>query len=144
MASMFCVITRTTLVTTMPTVSSTSTHAMNQSSIFRLQHKLFLRQLLKQLTAQITFSACTFQSQAEVYNTIHGHCDQQRLSTFVSRFHRSNIHKHADGLDWRLNIARLEDGWFLHRLVLTFAELGLLNVTSKTCVGISSELQFPG
>ena len=79
-----------------------------------------------------------------MYNTIHGHCDQQRLSTFVSRFHRSNIHKHADGLDWRLNIARLEDGWFLHRLVLTFAELGLLNVTSKTRVDISSELQFPG
>ena len=88
---------------------------------------VFETELLKQLTAQITFNACTFQSQAEVYNTIHGHCDQQRLSTFVSRFRRSNIHKHADGLDWRLNVTRLEDGWFLHRVVLTFAELGLLN-----------------
>ena len=74
-------------------------------------------ELLKQLTAQITFSACTFESQAEVYNSIHGHCDQERLSTFVSRFRRSNLHSLADGLDWKLNVTRHEDGWFLQTSV---------------------------
>ena len=65
---------------------------------------VFETELLKQLTAQLTFSACTFESQAEVYSSLLGYSDQQRLGNFVSNFRRSNIHDRVDGQDWRLNV----------------------------------------
>lgn len=100
---------------------------------FQTTHTVFETELLKQLTAQLTFSACTFESQAKVYNSLHGYSDQQRLSNFVSNFRRSNIHDRVDGQDWRLNVTRLEDGWFMHRLVSTFAELGILQDQNFAC-----------
>ena len=105
----------------------------NQPYFQKTTHTVFETELLKQLTAQLTFSACTFESQAEVYNSLHGYSDQQRLSNFVSNFRRSNIHDRVDGQDWRLNVTRLEDGWFMHRLVSTFAELGILQDQNFAC-----------
>ena len=78
------------------------------------------------MTAQLTFSACTFESQAEVYNSLHGQNDQARLSSFVENFRRSNRHDRIEGHDWMLNVTRLEDGWFLYHIVRIFSELGLL------------------
>jgi len=40
----------------------------NQPYFQTTTHTVFETELLKQLTAQLTFSACTFESQAEVYN----------------------------------------------------------------------------
>ena len=88
---------------------------------------VFEVEVLKQLTAQLAFSACTFESQADVYNSLHGKDDQERLSKFVHFFRRSNIHERADGLDWMLNVTRLEEGWFLYRLIHEFTDLGILN-----------------
>ena len=84
---------------------------------------VFEIELLKQLTAQLTFSACSFESQAEVYNSVHGVNDQHRLAAFASNFRRSNIRGYADRNDWQLNATRLEDGWFVHRLVHDFTTL---------------------
>lgn len=77
-------------------------------------HTVFEVQLMKQLTMQLTFSGCTFESQAAVYNAVHGPDDQVRLRDFTSNFRRSNTLKHPDGQDWELNVTRLEDGWFLY------------------------------
>ena len=81
---------------------------------------------MKQLTMQLTFSACTFESQASVYNAVHGPDDQAKLRQFTLNFRRSNILKHPDGQDWELNVTRLEDGWFVYQLVCTFTELKML------------------
>ena len=83
--------------------------------------------LLEQLTVQLTFSACSFQSQCEVYNSLHGQSDQIRLEKFVSNFRRSNLKECDEGLDWMLNVTRLEDGWFLHQLVSVYQDLGVLD-----------------
>ena len=87
---------------------------------------VFEIELLKQLTAQLTFSACSFESQAEVYNSVHGVNDQHWLAAFATHFRRSNIRGYAHGNDWQLNVTRLEDGWFLYRLVQEFAGFGIL------------------
>lgn len=88
---------------------------------------VFEVELLKQLTIQMIFSACTFESQAQVYNTLHGPSDQVCLRKFTANFRRSNLHDHIDGLDWMLNVTRLEDGWFMYQLVSSFAQLGILD-----------------
>ena len=90
-------------------------------------HTVFEVELMKQLTMQLTFSASTFESQALVYNAVHGPEDQVRLREFASNFRRSNTSRHPDAQDWELNVTRLEDGWFIYRLVCTFAELKLLS-----------------
>ena len=51
---------------------------------FKSPHTVFEVDLMKQLTMQLTFSASTFESQASVYNAVHGPEDQVRLSKFVS------------------------------------------------------------
>lgn len=126
---------------TIPIIRAITRHKMtsNISSswgwqlAFQTTHTVFETELLKQLTAQLTFSAYTFESQAEVYNSLHGYSDQQRLSNFVSNFSRGSIHDRVDRQDWRLNVTRLEDGWFMHRLVSTFAELGILQDQNFAC-----------
>ena len=74
---------------------------------------------------QLTFSACTF-CQASVYNAVYGPDDQARLRQFTLNIHHSNTLKHPDGQDWELNVTRLEDGWFIYRLICTFTELKML------------------
>ena len=49
---------------------------------------------MKQLTMQLTFSACTFESQASVYNAVHSPDDQARLRQFTLNFRCSNTLKH--------------------------------------------------
>ena len=87
---------------------------------------VFEIELVKQLTAQITFSACTFESQAQVYNSLHEKEDKERLDEFVQNFRRSNIHERQDSYNWLLNVTRLEEGWFMYQLKLTFNALGIL------------------
>ena len=65
---------------------------------------------MKQLTAQLTFSACSYESQAEVYNSVYGVNDQHRLAAFANGFHQSNVRGYADGNDCQLYVTRLEDG----------------------------------
>jgi len=68
-------------------------------------------QLLNQLTMQLALAAVTFESQAEVYNAIHAAEDATRLRAFEMKFRR------RDGEDcWKLNVKRLEDGWFVYQL----------------------------
>ena len=107
-------------------------------------YTVFEIELLRQLTAQLTFSAASFESRAEVYNMVNGIRDQDRLASFASLHRRSNPHGHEDGLDWQLNVTRLEDGWFLHRLISTFADLGILNDInlSVTTVGNRKDIDY--
>ena len=65
------------------------------------------------------FSACTFQSQAEVYSEMHEAGDRSRLGIFSPTFKRQNI---IGENDWKLNATRLEDSWFLCQLVEKFTE----------------------
>ena len=107
-------------------------------------HTVFEIELLMQLTAQLTFSAASLESQAEMYNMVNGISDQRRLASFASLHRRSNPHGHEDGLDWQLNVTWLEDGWFLRRLVSTYADLGILNDIdfSVTTVGNRKDIEF--
>ena len=88
---------------------------------------IFERKLLDQLTFQIVFSGATFESQAQVYNSMHGVLDESRLAAFVNRFGR--VHN-AESLTWKLNEKRVEDGWFLYQLIVFYKdECGFLNST---------------
>ena len=93
--------------------------------------------LLRQLTMQLVFSACTFDSQASVYTAVHCDHDQVRLAAFSKRFHRSNASRADNVSDWKLNVTTLEDAWFLNQLIQTFADLGILNQQefSQTTIG---------
>ena len=74
-------------------VSSTSKYLQcTAQTVFELE-------LLKQLIMQLTFSAWTFESQAAVYNAVHGASDRVRLQEFASNFCRSNAKQYQDGND---------------------------------------------
>ena len=45
---------------------------------------------------------------------------------FAANFRRSNMANVVDVTDWKLNVTRLEDAWFVYRLITTFAHLGIL------------------
>ena len=92
----------------------------SQQYILVTSQTVFEIELLKQ------FSACTFESQAKVYNSLHEKEDQERLNEFVQNFRRSNIHERQDSYNWLLNVTRLEEGWFMYQLILTFNALGIL------------------
>ena len=97
------------------------------SSYFQVTSRtVFEVALLNQLTVQLMFSACTFESQAEVYNVVNGQNDLCRLKSFVATFRTSNLALLSDGQDWKLNVTRLEDGWFLYNLVRKFTEDGTI------------------
>lgn len=58
----------------------------------------------------------------EVYNAIHAAEDATRLRAFETKFRR------RDGEDcWKLNVKRLEDGWFVYQLALFFGQHNLLS-----------------
>ena len=44
--------------------------------------------LLDEITLQITFAGSTFESQAQVYNTMHGREDERRLELLAKTFGR--------------------------------------------------------
>ena len=69
-----------------------------------------------------------FESQAAVYNAVHGPSDQVRLQEFASNFRRSNVKQHPDGNDWRLNVTWLKDAWFLYRQICTYSNLKMLEI----------------
>lgn len=60
-------------------------------------------------------------------NSVHSDRDKICLAEFVCNFRCSNLQNNDGGLDWKLNVTRLEAAWFLFRLVLTLDELNLLN-----------------
>ena len=66
--------------------SSTSMRCLQVPSTYKPPHTVFEVELMKQLAMQLTFSACTFESQAAVYNSVHGPEDQVRLRDFTSNF----------------------------------------------------------
>ena len=88
-------------------------------------HTVFERKLLDHLTFQIVFSGATFESQAQVYNAMHGALDETRLTAFINTFGKVN---NTASLTWKLNEKRLEDGWFLYQLIMFYKnEAGTLN-----------------
>lgn len=61
-------------------------------------------------TMQLTFSACSFESQATQFTVLMIKRDWE----FTLNFWRSNTLKHPGGQDWESNVTRLEDGWFIY------------------------------
>lgn len=49
--------------------------------------------LLDEITLQITFAGSTFESQAQVYNTMHGREDKRRLELLVKTFGKSSQYR---------------------------------------------------
>ena len=88
---------------------------------------------MKQLTSQLTFSAYSFESQAGVYNSVHGVNDQHQLPAFATHFRLSNIRGYADGNDWQLKVTGLEDRWFLYGLVQELAGFGIMEDVNFVC-----------
>ena len=78
-------------------------------------HTVFEVELLKHLTMQLAFSACTFESQTSVYNAVHCDEDRIRLQEFTANLRRSNLAGRIDGNDWKLNVTRFDDGWFTYK-----------------------------
>lgn len=106
----------------------------NSTIIQTTSRTIFEVPLLEELTAQLTFSPCSFESQAEVFNLFHAQLDQIRLERFASKFRQSNVKvMHEDGIDWMLNVTRLEDDWFLYQLVSVFQELSFLDGHDLAC-----------
>ena len=68
---------------------------------------VFERKLLENVTFQITFAGATFESQAQVYNTMHGTEDEKRLQALAKTFGRI---QNTDSLAWKVKEKRLEDG----------------------------------
>ncbi len=103
-------------------------HNISETTLYlqTTSQTVFEVELLRQLTVQLQFSACTFDSQASVYNALHCDGDRNHLGKFVTNFRRSNVSRNPDGHNWKLNVTRLEDGWFLYELIRTFSDLGLL------------------
>ena len=97
--------------------------ATTQSKYFmHTSQTTFEIQFLKQFTAQLALASVTFESQAEVYNTLHASEDALRLRVFECK------HRRRDGEDcWKLNVRRLEDGWFRYQLALFFGQCNLLD-----------------
>ena len=50
----------------------------------------------------------------------------------------------ADGNDWKLNVTRLEDGWFVYQLIHTFSQMGLLGKVnfSRTTSGNRRDIEY--
>ena len=59
-----------------------------------------------------------------MYNHLHEDIDQHRLQEFASNFKRTNIKERND---WKLNVTRLEDGWFMFKLIQHFGENATLH-----------------
>lgn len=87
---------------------------------------VFETQLLNQLTYQMALSGATFESQTDIYNTIHGEQDALRLSSFASSFSRI---ENPASFPWKLNEKRYEDGWFLYQLIVYYDAANCLSTT---------------
>ena len=85
---------------------------------------VFETKLIDSVTQQILHSGVTFESQASVYNALHGENDEKRLGRFAEHFKRV---RNADSCSWKMNKTRLENGWFLYQLVLYYLEVGALH-----------------
>ena len=85
---------------------------------------VFSTSLLDQVTHQIAYAAATFASEADVYNATYLATDQLRLAAYEQQF--SRVKSPSSATTWKLNEKRLEDGWFLYRLVLFYREQGKL------------------
>lgn len=82
---------------------------------------VFETKLLDHLTHQVIHAGATFESQALVYNEVHGSSDKKWLSAYIQCFRRT---KSEHGPYWKLNETRLEDGWLMYQLVRYYSESG--------------------
>ena len=88
---------------------------------------VFEIRLLNEITLQITFSGATFESQAQVYNTMHGREDERRLESLAKTFGQI---QNTESLTWKVNEKCLEDAWFLYQLVWFYKSVDCLSMTS--------------
>ena len=63
---------------------------------------VFDTKLIDSVTQQILHSGVTFESQASVYNALHGENDEKRLGRFAEHFKRVR-NADADSYSWKLN-----------------------------------------
>ena len=82
--------------------------------------------LICDITNNISVSACSFQSRAEVYNENFRELDCERLKNFTD-YGRNITDTHHP---WKLTEKRVEDVWFLHQLVNFFADRDELESTN--------------
>ena len=87
---------------------------------------VFSKKLLDDFTNNISVSAASFQSRAEVYNENFRECDSKRLKG-CSVFGRSTSDTEHP---WKLTEKRVEDAWFTYALVDYYNEFNLLNETN--------------
>ena len=97
--------------------------------------------LLEDLTSNISISATSFESRAEVYNENFRDSDSSRLK------HLRDYGRSMSDADhpWKLTEKRVEDGWFLYTLVCFFRdrnELESINFATSTSPSQRKDLDF--
>ena len=93
---------------------------------------VFSIDLLEDVTNNISISATTFQSRAEIYNRVS---DAKKL-TFLKKFGRSiQDIKHP----WKLTEKRIEDAWLIYSLVCFFVERGNLEAINFNTVSAPAQ-----
>lgn len=81
---------------------------------------LYEKRLLQSITHNIVFSACTFESRAEVYRASNKLIDSERLKDF-------EMYKRSALKEWCPSSQRIEEVWFMWVLVVLHDELGTLS-----------------
>jgi hypothetical protein len=87
---------------------------------------VFETALIFDITNNISVSACSFQSRAEVYNENFREVDCERLKHF-NDYGRNITDIHYP---WKLTEKRVEDAWFMYQLVIFFADSNELKSTN--------------
>lgn len=100
---------------------------ISAKNFFQLSSQtIFEISLIHDMTNNISVSACSFQSRAEVYNENFRDADSERLK-HMKDYGRSNSDTDHP---WKLTEKRVEDAWFLYHLVSFFAERNELDKTN--------------
>lgn len=90
--------------------------------------------LLEDITNNISISAASFESRAQVYNENFRKIDQDRLQQLTAFGRNVTDEEHP----WKLTEKRVEDAWFLYSLVLFYEQRGQLKTTDfATDKGVS-------
>jgi hypothetical protein len=102
---------------------NTHFYSLNGKKFFHITSKtIFDLSLLEDVTNNVSISATSFQSRAEVYNENFRTPDSERLKCLYM-FGRSL----SDGEHpWKLTEKRIEDAWFIYTLVHFYSDRGCL------------------
>ena len=113
----------------------------NQLSFFQLSSQtIFEIALIHDITNNISVSACSFQSRAEVHNENFRMVDCERLSNFNDYGRNLTDIYHP----WKLTEKRVEDAWFLYQLVSFYTgsnELELINFYTEVDASQRKDLE---